>query len=146
MADTAESPISFDTDSLTNSSIRVGITGDNVWKPEHILLLGRTDPASNEVVQQIPLATEVDIRDDKEGYLSAIRLRASLTKPLRLVGLGSDSTVIRRVLLLIRTDNGGDDGTDDPIELQIRVGGGIALQQQINDTQQDDLDKKSHNW
>jgi hypothetical protein len=146
VADTAESPISFDTDSLTNSSIRVGITGDNMWKPEHILLLGRTDPASNEVVQQIPLAAEVDIRDDKEGYLSADTSEGRLTRPLRLVRLGSDSTIIRRVLLLIRTDNGDDDGTDDPIELQIRVGGGIALQQQINDTPQDDLEKKSHNW
>jgi hypothetical protein len=146
VADTTISPISFDSDSLTNSSVRVGITGDNLWKPEHILLLGRTDPASNELIQWIPLATEVDIIDNKEGWLSTDESEGRLTMPLRLVGLGSDSTVIRRVLLLIRTDNGDDDGTDDPIELQIRVGGGIVLQQQINDTPQTDLDQKSHNW
>jgi hypothetical protein len=66
--------------------------------------------------------------------------------PLRLVGRGNSSIVIRRVLLLIITGIGDDDGTQDPIELTITAGGNVVVQGPIVDTTQTDLDKGSHNW
>jgi hypothetical protein len=140
---TTDPIISFDSDSLTNSSVRVVIRGDNLWKPQHFLLIGK-EAAGSRV---IPLAGEFDTTDItlSTDFSDAKDPYAEPTMPLRLVRLGSDSTVIRRVLLLIRTAKDDDAGTDDPIELQIRVGGGIVLQQQINNTPQDDLDERSHN-
>ena len=37
-------------------------------------------------------------------------------------------------------------GTDSPIRLQITAGGNIVLDQEIGDTQQDDLEKQTANW
>jgi hypothetical protein len=140
----SESP-SFDSNSLTNSSVRVGITGDNLWRPEHLLLVGREATSG----RFIPLAVELDI----EAMVSTIPERLSVntdlakhSMPLRLVGLGNDSTVIRRVLLLVRTSDEDDADTNDPIELEIVAGGNIVLQQEITDTPQHDLQLKHANW
>jgi hypothetical protein len=132
----------FESIGLTNSSVRLGIRGDkdqrgdNAWGPQHILLVGLTE---GEV---LALATELDL----DLWLSTDRGEGHLSMPLRLVSSGSPSTVIRRVLLLLSTDWGDDDGTDDPIELEITAGGRIVVQQEINDTSQTDLDQGSHNW
>ena len=58
---TVDEPISFDSALLTNSSIRVGITGDNMWVPEHVLLIGREAATGH----YIPLAGEWDINDTR---------------------------------------------------------------------------------
>jgi len=34
--------VSFDLESLTNSSVRIGNRGDDAWAPEHILLFGES--------------------------------------------------------------------------------------------------------
>jgi hypothetical protein len=145
VADTTEHPIQFDSDSLTNSSVRVEITGDDAWAPQHVFLVGRTDPLSNEVVRWIPLAIELDTKiwlssDTSEGHVSM---------PVRLVRSGNNSTVIRRVLLLLRTSDKDDAGTDDPIELEITAGGSVVMKQATaggNSTSQDDTEEESHNW
>jgi hypothetical protein len=71
---------------------------------------------------------------------------SNLSMPLRLVGSGSSSTMIRRVLLLIYTSNKDNAGTDDPIELTITAARTIVMQQQISDTSQPDLEQDSSNW
>jgi hypothetical protein len=145
VAHTTEHPIQFDSDSLTNSSVRVEITGDDAWKPQHVLLLGRTDPLNNEVVGWIPLAIELDTNI----WLSSDTSEGRVSMPVRLVRLGNDSTVIRRVLLLLKTANEDDAGTDDPIELEITAGGSTVLKQATgsgNSTSQVDTEQSSHNW
>lgn len=135
---TITEPISFDSVSLTNSSVRVGITGRDMWTPEHILLIG--PEAANG--QCIPLAGEWDINtklstDATEGP------GAKMTIPLRLVRLGSLSTTLRRVLLLVKTSHVDDAGSSDPIVLEITTGqGDVVLNQGIDD----DSLEKSDSW
>jgi hypothetical protein len=143
VADTTSEPIQFDSAALTNSSVRVEITGDNAWAPQHAFLVGRTDPLTNEVVRWIPLAIELDT---KNIWLSSDTTEGHVSMPLRLAGSGGNSTAIRRVLLLLRTASDDDAGTNDPIELEITAGGNIVLKQQTGDTSQDDVEQESHNW
>ena len=42
----AEAVVSFDSESLTNSSVRIGNRGDNAWAPQHILLFAHGPPAA----------------------------------------------------------------------------------------------------
>ena len=90
---------------LTNSSVRVGIRTDDAWKPKDVLLLGtRTER------QTLALAMETDLdrwmsTDPDDGGEN--QLTANLTIPLRLVGSGSSSTVIHRVMLLVYTPGAG---------------------------------------
>lgn len=124
------SPI--DSNLLTNSSIRLGIRTDDAWGPHHALVLGNTQR------RVIALAMETEL----EHWLSTDSSEGKLTIPLRLVGEGTSSTVIRRVLLLVSTD----EETDSPIQLQITAGGNLVLQQQVPDTSQDDLEEYTGNW
>jgi hypothetical protein len=145
VADTTSRPIRFDSASLTNSSVRVEITDDDAWEPQHAFLVGRTDPLSTEVVQWIPLAIELDINI----WLSTDTSEGRVSMPLRHVRSGNNSTVIRRVLLLLRTASDDNAGTDDSIKLEITAGGSPVLQQATaggNATSQDDTEQDSHNW
>jgi hypothetical protein len=131
----------FESNALTNSSIRLGIRGDDAWGPQHVLLLGRTQPAFTPG-RIVALAMETDLTH----WLSSDSSEGHLTMRLRLVGSGSSTTVIRRVLLLVYTDHGSDVETDSPIQLQIAAGGALVLDQQISDTPQDDLEQYTANW
>jgi hypothetical protein len=118
---------------LTNSSVRVGIRTDDAWKPQHVLLLGRTER------QTLALAMETDIdrwmsTDPADrGSLPT----ANLTMPLRLVGSGSSSTLIHRVMLLVYTE-GAANVSNAPLQIQIRVGSTFVLDQTINDIHLDE--------
>ena len=133
---------SFNSEDLTNSSFRVGIQGDDAWAPQHILLLGRTLPSEGEETSFLPLAIEMEIED----WLSSDYSEGVLTIPIRVVGIGDISTRIRRVLFLVRTANGDDDGTSDRTTLEVTIGGTEVLRQELPLTGQDDLEPKSHNW
>jgi hypothetical protein len=116
----------FDSDGLTNSSIRLGIRGDDAWAPQHILLIAKTEPAFDPG-RNFALAIETDLTsklssDDSEGHL---------TMRLRLAGAGTSTTVIRRVLLLFFTDDENNADTDNDIHLQIVAGGAIVLSHKI---------------
>ena len=131
----------FESNALTSSSIRLGIRGDNAWGPQHVLLLGRTQP-SFEPGRTVALAMETDLAH----RLSSDTSEGHLTMRLRLVGAGSSATVIRRVLLLVHTAGGNDTETDNSIQLQIAAGGNLVLHQKITDTPQDDLEQYTPNW
>jgi len=119
---------------LTNSSIRVGIRSDDAWSPRQIVVLGNTER------RVLALAMETEI----ENSLSNDRTEGKLTMPIRLVGAGNSSTLIRRVMVLIYTWSGG--ATDSRIQLQITAAGNLVLQQEIPDTPQDDLEDYTANW
>jgi hypothetical protein len=74
----------FDANDLTDSSIRLGIRGDDAWAPEHVLLIGRVPPEWSPG-RSLPLAIETDLTN----WLSADRDEGHLTMPLRLVGAGN---------------------------------------------------------
>lgn len=145
VASTVSNQIRFDSALLTNSSVRVEISGDNALGPQHVFLLGKTDPLTTEVVQWIPLAIELDTLST---WLSTDSTEGIILMPLRLVRSGGNSTVIRRVLLLLVTHHKDDDaGTNDPIELEITAGGSVVLKERTGyGTSQDDIEKESHNW
>jgi hypothetical protein len=133
----------FDLNALTNSSVRVGIRDDDAWAPQHVLLLGRADPSSKEKGRILALAVEVD----QGHWLSTDREEGHLSMPLRLVGSGSGSTLIRRVLLLVYTWGGADVGTDENIELQIAAAGkGIVVSGIVPDSPTDDREEYVGNW
>jgi len=129
----------FDTNLLTDSSIRLGIRGDDAWAPRNVFLFGRTDDESQV---PFPLAIETDL----DVSLSTNKGEGHLTTPIRLVHLGPIPE-IRRVLLVISTGPNDDDGTDDDIELEIRGSDGTEFfREQFNDTPQADLEKNSANY
>jgi hypothetical protein len=131
----------FESSALTNSSIRLGIRGDEAWGPYHVLLIGQTQPAF-EPGRVVALAMETDLTD----WLSSDSSEGHLTMRLRLVAPGASGTVIRRVLLLVYTDGENDAETDNAIQLQIAAGGNLVLHQTIGDTPQDDLEPSTANW
>lgn len=137
----------FDSAGLTNSSIRLGLRGDDAWSPQDVLLFG-LDFESNRMAA---LGMESDLTDP----LSTDWTEGNLTMPIRLVGAGSSATPIRRVVLLVDTAVAGsytgpifltNSGTDSPIELEIRAGGNLVLKQEIDDTPQPDLEAGKTNW
>ena len=102
--------VSFDLELLTNSSVRIGNRGDDAWAPQEILLFAVTDGGGI-----IPIAMETDLTH----WLSSDPSEGRLTLPLRLVERGDSSTLIHRLLLLVRTADEDDAGTDSPVRLQV---------------------------
>jgi hypothetical protein len=133
----------FGLSALTNSSIRLAIRDDDAWKPQHVLILGRTELDSEEQGRVIALAAETDLEDH---WLSTDREEGHLSMPLRLVSSGSSSTMIRRVLLLVSTYSGADDGTDNDIELQIAAAGNTVVSGNVPDSPNDDREEYTANW
>jgi hypothetical protein len=135
---------------LTNNSARVGIRGDDAWRPQHILLFGHfVDVENYPNTRQFvaPIAMETDLT----RWLSSDADEGRLTLPLRLVGSGNYLTVIRRLLLLVRTADVRYAGTDSNVRIvvtdkngQLRVSELITEAQP--DTQQDDLERGVSNW
>ena len=133
----AEAVVSFNSGSLTNSSVRIGNRGDDAWAPQHILLFGHTTRES-----VVPIAMETDLTE----WLSSDVNEGALTVPLRLVGLGGSDTVIHRLLLLVRTADEDDAGTDSLIQLRVTIGGQLHVSDVITDTPQEDLERGLANW
>ena len=127
----------FESAGLTHSSIRLGIRGDDAWAPEHVFLIGRTQPSFTPG-QILPLAMETDI----SSVLSSDSDEGRLTLRLRLVGQGNAATSIQRVLLLIYTDAGNNVETESSIELQIGASSGIV----VSGTITDDMNQLTAHW
>jgi hypothetical protein len=125
----------FETSDLTNSSVRLGIRGDDAWAPEHVFVFGRAQRTL------VPVAIETDL----DTTLSTDANEGHLTMPLRLVTPGNSTTVIRRLLLLVGTSGTDDAGTDSDIELEITAGS-VALTRRIPSTPQDDQEEWRSNW
>ena len=122
--------------------MRIGNRGDDAWAPEHILLFAHENRQGT-----VPIAMETDLTQ----WLSSDANEGALTQPLRLVGLGDSSTLIHRLLLLVRTADRDDAGTDSPVRLQIIGSNGqLRISELITNTQtdtpQDDLERGVSNW
>jgi hypothetical protein len=138
----------FDSAGLTNSSVRVGLRGDDAWAPESVLLFGQSQAEFNSDVA-VPLAMATDLTES----LSTDPSEGPLTVPLARVEPGTSNTVIRRVLLLVHTQwsgggliPGGETGTDSAIQLEVFAGANLVLREEIDDTSQPDLERGKSNW
>jgi hypothetical protein len=110
----ATPPAPFDSDKLTNSSVRLGLRGRG--QPD--FMPGRF----------LALAMETDVG----RWLSSDGDEGRLTMPVRRVGSGNSNTVIRRVLLLVYTDRGDDVDTESDVKLQIFASGQLMLDQKLS--------------
>lgn len=133
----AEAVVTLNTESLTNSSVRVGNRGDDAWAPQHILLFGHTTRES-----VVPIAMETDLT----AWLSSDANEGALTVPLRLVELGGSDTLIHRLLLLVRTADQDDAETDSLVQIRVTINGQLHVSEVITDTPQDDLERGASNW
>jgi len=116
----------FDAAALTNSSVRLGLRGDDAWAPKHALVIGRAQPDFIPG-RFLALAMETDI----VGWLSADSGEGRLTMPLRRVGAGGADMVVRRVLMLVYTDRGDEIDTESDIRLQVVTSGQIVLDRKV---------------
>jgi hypothetical protein len=134
----------FDSAALTNSSVRIGVRGDDAWAPGDVLVFGHSLAEFQSGVA-VPLVVETGLMDS----LSTDASEGPLTVPLRRVDPGTSNTVIRRVLLLVHTQwatRGTDTGTDSAIQLEVFAGENLVLREEIADTSQADLEKAASNW
>jgi hypothetical protein len=118
--------------------LRIGIRGDDAWRPELILAWcqrftsGNIVPLGyNQIIGQT-LST-----DSSEGRISL---------PLPLAGRGGIRSEINRVLLITLT-HASDFATDSPIHVRITRGGGeeVVVDHTISDTPQPDLESLQAN-
>ena len=138
----------FDSATLTDSSVRIGVRGDDAWAAGDVMVFGHSLAEAQSSVA-VPLALETGLTD----FLSTDPSEGPLTVPLRRVDPGTSSTIIRRVLLLVHTQwsgggvfPGGETGTDSAIQLEVFAGENLVLREEIHDTSQSDLEKGTSNW
>lgn len=112
---------------LNNSSVRVGIRGADLWRPQHFVVWG--EQAVDAAV--VPLALETDLRVELSTDHRVDKDKGNLSFPLRLVGQGSSSMKIRRLLVMTTTADTANAGTRSPILLDINFGGGRTWSYQI---------------
>jgi hypothetical protein len=124
-------------ENLSNSSIRAVILGSDAWRPEHFVVWGERFTGGAIV----PLAIETGI----SAQLSTDSSEGNAALPLRLVGTGSSSMNINRLLLMMTTANSDDAGTNDKINLTITTTGGEVVDFDIPDTPQDDQERGQAN-
>lgn len=139
--------------SLTDSSIRLHILGNDRWFPQHFFVWGETSATPLRPAIVLPLAIEMGI----SAILGTDNSGARASLPLRLVRKGGGAMQINRLLLLTRTvlefpdrpiaadpiDPHGSEGT---IEIQVVSGGQLVTLFEIRDTLQLDLDAGQANF
>jgi hypothetical protein len=125
-------------ENLNNSSIHVGIRGNDLWNPEHFVVWGERFTGGEIIPMAIETSLGVGISTDQtEGKLSF---------PLRRVASGNGKTQINRLLILMTTANHKDAGTDSNLTLKIINSGGTAVVDfDIPDTPQDEQERGQAN-
>lgn len=135
---------------LTNSSVRIGIRGDDAWAPEHYFVWGESAEDPNTI---IPIAMENHINvitSNRVGpdpvFISSDRSEGNISLPLRLIRTGDGDSNIRRLVMLMTTRNASDAGTDSKIELQITRNGSVIVNYDIPDTPQWEQERAQANF
>jgi hypothetical protein len=123
---------------LNNSSIRIGIRGDDLWQPEHVVIWG--ERLSGGAI--IPVAVETDLT----VRLSTDAGKGNLSLPLRRVASGAADMPIRRLLMLMTTANRADAGTNSGIELQVFSDGALVVDFDVPDTPHEEQERGQANF
>jgi hypothetical protein len=136
----------LDKDFLSDSSIRIGIRGDDAWSPEHYFIWGETEEARNNI---IPIAIATNIGDSWSRdpiFLSTDKNEGNISWPIHLVEMGNGSETIENLVMLMTTEDFKHAGTDSKIELQISVDGNLVVNYEIPDTPQWEQEKGQANF
>lgn len=137
-----------DPQDLNASSIRIGIRGNDLWRPKSVFIWGEQKDGLI-----VPLALDTELRGDIgiAGQLVNVDLSTDASEgklsfaPSR-IQLGTATTVIRRLLMLVTTADVDDAGTDDDIALQITtIDGRLVVDHVFPDTSQADLERAQAN-
>lgn len=141
------------TEQLTNSSIRLGINGDDAWRPLHAFIFGEGLNFAG-APETLALALETNIATQ----LSTNSHEGPSSMPLRLVGHGNANQTVRRLFILMRSpDSEKKEGdgpnvslhqtfTDGPLQIQIVSQGRVVVLFDIRDTPQEDLEAEEANF
>lgn len=146
-------------DGLVDGSVRLGLLGDDEWRPELVFVWGRGlpmgtvgDPLTFPLAINVAMTQGLSI--DDPGALASV--------PVRQVTRGGADVLISRLLLIVRTgaqDDGGSFGTgtigsppgqgesatDNRISLHVVADNRLVVQHQIPDTPQEDLEGSTTN-
>jgi len=137
----------FDTLKLNDSSIRVGIRGDDAWSPGSCLVWGE---ATDDNI--VPLALNVvkqGFKDSEQStmVISTDRDEGRTSFCVKRVQPGDDFTGSTRLILLLLTANQDNAETDNTITLKITDTLGLVhLDHTFTDTFQDDLERAQANF
>lgn len=136
-------PTSFlESDDLNASSVRVGIRGDDTWRPENLFVWAETDGPI------IPLAIVTDITKDlsTDPGPEKVSPHPALSIPITRARVGSETTGLDELLMLMTTADTKYAGTDSKIELQVSAGGALAVNFEFPLTPQQDQERAQANW
>lgn len=137
----------FLTEKLNDSSVRVGIRGDDAWSPGSCFVWGRSTEGTI-----IPLALNVVKEGFKSGEnptmsLSTDRDEGRISFCVKRVQSGDAFTGNRRLILLLTTADRNNAGTDDTITLKItNTLGDVVVDHTFTDTPQRDLERAQANF
>lgn len=102
--------------------VRVGIRGGNLWKPEYYFVWGQEEDEENEEGPVVPIAFDFNINTglsiDKHDRGSATSIPLKKNIPWHYM-LGDSETLISHLLLIMKTRNRRNAGTDNRITLTI---------------------------
>lgn len=137
-------------DRMSNSSIRLGIRGDDRWALERCMVWGISD-------QKVILPIGLDLGINK--FLSTDFREGDISIPIKRVKTGNRKTEINHLMFIVQTENQSfpgdakpkpekfETGTDDKIRLQVRTkDGNFLVDHIIENTPQDDLESGQSNF
>ena len=140
------------TEQLTDSSIRLFISGDDAWRPEHVFVFGEGADTIKQGATALAIETSVSTQlstDANEGPSSM---------PLRLVHQGDNNQTIRRLFIFMRSIGANEPepdgavavnpktGTSGSLQIQIVSQGRLVVLFEIRDTHQFDMKNAQANF
>jgi hypothetical protein len=115
-----------DLDLLNNSSIRIGIRGDDGWSPQLFFIWGMFfELTLTHAVIDVPRILALGMERGSIARLSTGKGRTSV--PVRLVQNGRDTDQFDEVFIFLSTADVDEGGTDDTINLQFIGASGVLL-------------------
>ncbi len=140
------------TEQLTDSSIRLFITDDDAWRPQHVFIFGEGADTIKQGATALAIETEINTQlstDVSEGPSSM---------PLRLVQQGGLNQTIRRLFILMRSSGSNEPdpdgavavppswGTTGSLQIQIVSQGRLVVLFEIRNTDQFDMKAAQANF
>jgi hypothetical protein len=143
-------PGRIDTDELTTESIRLGIRGDDTWKPQAVFVWGREQRDEGQVVP-LGLVTSLRAGISIGGTLANVDLstdadEGAISFRVPQVTPGGPAMIIRTLIVAMITADEDDAGTDDLLNLKITTADGrVVLDRDLTDTKQSDQEQGEAN-
>jgi len=143
-----------DTNLLDRAYFRVGLRGDDAWRPHQFALWCTAEGR----VPVVPISAHADmhapqmqrrtppvLEPERKAILSTDTSEGDTSFALRRVMAGSRSMSIRGLMVAMDTHNWHSYGTDSPVMLRITAGGQIVFDYEFADTSQDEQDQGQAN-